>query len=154
MEQSQASRPSSLVNNVFIRSDGCRFAAYEDPFFNWNWDGSAEITFERNIVAYSSQCDSALWTGGAGNVTSNANVWWDSSSPGTLPSDAFFGHSFSAWRASGQDAQSVLADPRFVDAASSDFTLRPNSIAFELGFAPLNISDAGPRCANASHVDC
>jgi hypothetical protein len=43
------------------------------------------------------------------------------------------------------DRQSLYADPRFKNPAKRDFTLLPDSPAFELGFEPIDTSDVGPR---------
>ncbi len=47
------------------------------------------------------------------------------------------------WRAMGFDANSVFADPKFVDPANDDYTLRPDSPAFELGFQPIDTDRIG-----------
>ena len=44
----------------------------------------------------------------------------------------------------GMDNGSIVADPLFVDTDNYDFTLKPDSPAFALGFTPINISDVGP----------
>lgn len=49
------------------------------------------------------------------------------------------------WRGMGFDANSVLADPQFVDPAGADFRLREESPAFALGFTPIDISRIGLR---------
>ncbi len=49
------------------------------------------------------------------------------------------------WRGMGFDANSVVADPQFVDLAGADFRLREDSPAFALGFAPIDISQIGLR---------
>jgi hypothetical protein len=48
------------------------------------------------------------------------------------------------WRKSGLDTHSVLADPKFVNAARDDFRLRPDSPALKLGFVPIPIEKIGP----------
>ena len=50
---------------------------------------------------------------------------------------------FEQWQRRGLDAHSVVADPLFVDAKNGDFTLKPNSPAFKVGFKPLDLSRAG-----------
>ena len=61
-------------------------------------------------------------------------------------SSEFNARNFSAWRASGFDARSVLADPQFVDAPGLDFShLQPTSPAIALGFVPIDTSGVGPR---------
>ena len=43
------------------------------------------------------------------------------------------------------DAESVVADPLFVDPENGDFTLKPESPALKLGFRPIDVSIVGPR---------
>ncbi|MBM3500373.1 MAG: hypothetical protein FJX74_17080, partial [Armatimonadetes bacterium] len=52
--------------------------------------------------------------------------------------------SWDEWRATGQDADSLLADPRFVDPANGDYRLRPDSPALKLGFQPIPFDEIGP----------
>jgi hypothetical protein len=51
--------------------------------------------------------------------------------------------SWDQWRATGQDAGTLVADPRFVDPAHDDYRLRPDSPAIALGFTPLPTEEAG-----------
>ena len=51
--------------------------------------------------------------------------------------------SFTEWQATGQDAGSVLADPRFEDPHQGNFTLKPDSPALKLGFQPFDFTRAG-----------
>jgi hypothetical protein len=44
--------------------------------------------------------------------------------------------SFPEWQALGQDKDSMIADPSFVDPASGDFRLGPNSPVQQIGFKP------------------
>lgn len=43
----------------------------------------------------------------------------------------------------GTDAQSISADPLFVDPEHGDFRLRPGSTALKLGFKPFDVSEIG-----------
>jgi hypothetical protein len=49
------------------------------------------------------------------------------------------------WRARGQDRDSLIADPLFVDPSAGDFSLQPRSPAIKIGFKPIDLSHVGPR---------
>ena len=57
----------------------------------------------------------------------------------------FNGNTWFEWQKRGKDAHSKYADPLFVDPDQGDFTLKPESPAFPLGFKRIDISQAGPR---------
>ena len=48
------------------------------------------------------------------------------------------------WQQLGRDTHSELADPGFTDPAKHDYSLRPGSPAFRLGFQPIPIEAIGP----------
>jgi len=50
---------------------------------------------------------------------------------------------WTAWQEMGLDAHSVVADPRFVDAANGDYRLQPDSPALKLGFQPIPVDQIG-----------
>jgi hypothetical protein len=50
-----------------------------------------------------------------------------------------------AWRTLGNDQHSLVADPKVRNLDKRDFTLLPDSPAFELGFEPIDLSQVGPR---------
>jgi len=52
---------------------------------------------------------------------------------------------FEEWQEAGFDKHSIVADPLFVDAASDNYSLKPESPAFKLGFKPIDISKVGLR---------
>ena len=47
----------------------------------------------------------------------------------------------------GQDKHSIVADPKFKDAAQGDYTLLPDSPALAHGFTQIDMSTVGPRPA-------
>ena len=49
-----------------------------------------------------------------------------------------------AWQAEGFERHSVVADPRFRNAAKDDYRLKRNSPAFALGFKPIPVDKIGP----------
>ncbi|MBQ7983947.1 MAG: right-handed parallel beta-helix repeat-containing protein, partial [Clostridia bacterium] len=48
-------------------------------------------------------------------------------------------------KAAGMEYESVEADPLFVDPENGDYTLKPESPAFALGFKPFDWKSCGPR---------
>ena len=61
------------------------------------------------------------------------------------------GHSISLedWRELGYEANSIKADPMFVDAEQDDYRLRPDSPALKLGFQQIDTKRIGDREAPA-----
>lgn len=49
-----------------------------------------------------------------------------------------------AWQMDDADRHSIIADPLFVDAASSSFHLKPDSPALRFGFKPIPLESIGP----------
>lgn len=98
------------------------------------------FTFERNIVYFDNgKLLKGDWTNDRFNM--DRNLYWDTSNPN---GDIRFGEAtFAEWQARGHDRNSLIADPRFVDAANFDFRLQPNSPAFQLGFVPIDVSRIG-----------
>lgn len=100
------------------------------------------FTIERNIVLLGdgnlfAQADKN-WLDG--NVTLDRNVYWK---PGGAEI-SFAGKSFAGWQeASGNDKNSIVADPLFIAPEKGDWTLRPNSPALKLGFVPFDWKQAG-----------
>lgn len=98
------------------------------------------FTFERNIVFYDS---GVLFSANWPRVKSETrqNCYWRADGQAV----DFGGNSLSEWQAAGHDADSIVADPGFVDVANDDFRLREDSPAIALGFQPFDPSQAGVR---------
>ena len=81
------------------------------------------------------------------NMSTNAfdnNVYWPGQSTNvTMQAGQKGGSGWAAWRATGADAHSVIADPLFVDAARRDYRLKPDSPARKLGFVDLPYDQMG-----------
>ena len=92
---------------------------------------------EGNIVyADIEQMLGGVWKSGDWKL--GRNVYWS-----TAGEPKFTDMDFAAWQTKGNDAGSIVADPRFVDAANNDFRLKPDSPALKLGFKPIDLSEIG-----------
>ena len=79
-------------------------------------------------------------------MSSDLNLFYDVSGKGVTFTDGATTVDLDGWRALGHDRHSVVADPKVKDARGGDFTLAGDSPAIvELGFAPVDTSDVGPR---------
>jgi hypothetical protein len=143
---------NNLVYNV---RDGCVHQHYgkENVFRNniLAFSGEGQIaltraephlslTFEHNLVYWDD--GHLLGYAGWGNhpqVTLRSNLYWRA---GGRPFD-FNGQTWEAWRAAGNDAGSIIADPLFVAPARRDFRLQPGSPAGRIGFRPFDLTQAG-----------
>ena len=71
------------------------------------------------------------------------NVYYNPNLP--VDSIKFAGDSWKEWHKRGKDVHSIYADPMFADPAHYNFTLKPGSPAFSLGFKQIDMSSVGPR---------
>ncbi len=97
--------------------------------------GGFELTFRRNVVYYLEGKAIGDYGGGRWGrdvCVFDRNLYWNASGQPIL----FANKSFSEWQATGQDTDSLIADPLFVDPARGDFTLRPGSPVAQIGFEP------------------
>ncbi len=111
--------------------------------------GGFELTCRRNLIYYlegkaigdygSAHC-------GRDICAFDRNLYWNGSGQPVL----FANQSLSEWQAMGQDRDSLIADPLFVDPGHGDFRLRPDSPAVQIGFEPWDISAVGPRPSAAA----
>lgn len=121
-----------IRNNIFAFSREVQIRRSREDVKN-------SVIFTRNIV----YCDNdqilgRVWNNGDYRV--NSNLYWTTCKAEPL----FAGRDWQEWRTtSGQDRDSLLADPFFVNAERRDFRLRRNSPAFKLGFQPISLEDIG-----------
>ncbi len=145
-----------IQNNIF---------ALSADYGLWPYSEKRPSTFRRNIV-YLTQGDLLIPYGerslnqrlAAGEPLGDwdENVFWNTEGGDQL---RFYRRTFAEWQSLGLDAHSRVADPRFADPAAHDFRLQPDSPALQLGFVPLDISEAGlygdpDWSGEVRHADC
>jgi hypothetical protein len=124
-------RENVVRNNIFAFSmEGQLQRSRVEPHLSF--------TFSHNIVYWNrGQLFSGNWKDA--NVKLENNLYYDASGAAVK----FVDVDFAAWQKSGKDAGSIIADPKFVDAAHFDFHLQPDSPAGKIGFKPFDYSKAG-----------
>jgi hypothetical protein len=150
-------------NLIFRCQDGALFAHHnrkvtaENNIFAFNRIaqidrgglGGFELTCRRNLVQFKE--GKAVGDYGSANCGRDVcafdhNLYWNA-----FGKPASFGkNSLAEWQALGQDKNSLIADPLFVDPEKGDFRLRPGSPAAQIGFEPWDFSAVGPRSALAA----
>ncbi len=126
--------PANVVrNNIFALS--ARTAAWR-----YTWIREPSTRFERNII-YLTQGDLFHNDGGRTDTKSvwDHNCFWRADGKKLL----FYGETFEDWQAKGMDRHSIVADPKFIDAARFNFALRPDSPALGLGIKSIDVSTVG-----------
>lgn len=134
----QGGHGNVVTNNIFV--DG---ASREMSLSNFQ-NGFADNVLERNVFYYTNP-EAILISGGALTpevIGVDNNIYW---CPGMAePVVRARGiETWAEWTALGFDANSVFADPKFVDAQNDDYTLAPGSPAFALGFEAIDIGRIG-----------
>ena len=106
-------RDNHQVNNVFAYGR-------EAQLYLYNKEETAAATLERNLVVWDGgKLISGTWKND--NFRSNRNLYWCATG-----APEFTGMPLAEWREkTGQDKDSIVADPGFADAEARDFRLRP-----------------------------
>ena len=131
-------RENIVRNNIFALGD-------EHQIMRSRVEPHRSFRFVGNIVYF--ERGEMLSKPHAGSDYDPANIWFERN----LYFDAsgrkirFAGKTFRQWQKLGLDRGSLIADPLFADPERGDFTLRPDSPAFRLGFQPFDLSTVGPR---------
>ncbi|MCM8757270.1 MAG: right-handed parallel beta-helix repeat-containing protein [Candidatus Omnitrophica bacterium] len=106
------------------------------------------LIFERNIVVSQGQ---AMWSGDYGQdkrqIESDWNLYWDVENPEAVLNigDDNTRRSLKEWQKLGFDQNSLIADPKFANIYKFDFSLLPDSPAFQIDFQPIDVTFIGPR---------
>ncbi len=126
-------RGNVVRNNIFAFAAG-------DPITAARREKHLSLTFERNIVYQTGrQMLSGRYDPGRPRTVFDYNLYYSTSGKPPL----FGRRTFEKWRATGRDAHSLIADPRFVNPQKYDFRLGADSPALKLGFKPFDPSRAG-----------
>eukprot|EP01104_Vermistella_antarctica_P019044 TRINITY_DN7285_c0_g1_i1.p1 TRINITY_DN7285_c0_g1~~TRINITY_DN7285_c0_g1_i1.p1 ORF type:complete len:778 (+),score=138.51 TRINITY_DN7285_c0_g1_i1:215-2548(+) len=112
----------------------------------------SEFTFTNNIVVLNQNISTlffSTWVDAFANTTFDSNLYWTYAP--TNPMSLQFPPTqmpttFEGWQATGQDLNSLIADPLFNATLLSSFVFEvtPSSPALKLGFTPIDISTVGP----------
>ncbi|MHB8995549.1 MAG: right-handed parallel beta-helix repeat-containing protein [Armatimonadota bacterium] len=70
------------------------------------------------------------------------NLYWHANEK---PALIYVGRPLEQWHELGYDTNSLIADPLFVDSASDDYRLKPDSPALKLGFKPIPVEKIGRK---------
>ncbi len=133
---------NTIFNNIFV--DGGR---QQIDYNNMSNAFHHQIRLLRNII-YFSDSESALYDiSGNGSLPaeSNFNLIFNAKGQDLVIRGLAEVETFEDWQERGFEASSIIADPLFVDPENDDYSLRPDSPAFELGFKPIDLSRVGLR---------
>ncbi|MFQ6040490.1 MAG: right-handed parallel beta-helix repeat-containing protein [Candidatus Poribacteria bacterium] len=129
-----------MENNIFVDGELSQIN-YQNP----RHLSHENIKFLRNIICYSKPDSLLFKLSGERSlpVESDYNLFFHTGGKDIVNSGAPGLDSFEEWQKRGLDANSIVADPLFVDAANDDYSLKPDSPALKLGFKPIDISEVG-----------
>jgi hypothetical protein len=134
-----------IENNIFVGSRKCQ-VNYQNPSHLKH----ENIRFRKNIV-YCTETGGHLYSISGERslpVESDYNIMF--STIGCVLNDPIIKglpgvQSFADWKKRGLDPHSITADPLFVDLENDDYSLKPESPAFQVGFQPIDLSQVGLR---------
>jgi len=134
-------RNITMENNIFVDGEWDQIN-YQNPHDRRH----ENIRLLRNIICYKKPNTALFLLSHERSVPveSDYNVFF--CADGKLIIRGISGiENFDDWQKKGFDVHSVVADPMFVDPANDDYSLKPDSPAFKLGFKPIDISEVGIR---------
>jgi parallel beta-helix repeat protein len=133
----QGGKDNKVENNIFVDS------SYSQAYISNFADNSEGLTLERNIFYFTDPKAMLFATGRLDEkvIRVDRNLYCHAGSQDLTINGA----PLADWQKRGFDANSVIADPLFVNAKADDYSLRPDSPAFKLGFQPIDTSKVGIR---------
>ena len=126
-------RDNVIQNNIFAFGD-------QEQVARTRHEAHTSFVFRRNIV-YHTRGKTVGRSEPEKGCVFERNLYWNAAG---RPLD-FNGRTWDEWRALGQDAGSVIADPGFADPEHGDFRLKTTRSAKRIGFEPFDLADVGPR---------
>ena len=122
-----------IRNNIFVDQLNEQMAATRQ-------EDHLSFTFTGNVIYYKTgDMFSHNWRTVGFDATKN--LYWNASGP-----VSFNGETLAEWQAStGKDKGSVVADPRFSDISSGDFSMKNRQALRKIGFKPFDWTQAGVR---------
>ncbi len=134
-----------MQNNIFIDGEISQIN-YQNP----GHLSHEKIKLLRNILCYSGAESLLFRLSGERSLPleSDYNVFFHTGGEELISRGAPGYDSFAEWQQQGLDVHSIVADPLFVDPENDDYSLRPESPAFRLGFKPIDMSTVGLRAHN------
>ena len=141
-------REATVRNNIFAfsKTEGLiRRAVCPDVVSSWNI--TRNILFNHQISPSGMQkwqgdASSLIWGSWKDkeNFQLNNNIYYVTGND----LRQFYGKTFEEWKNfSGQDSQSIFADPLFSDIDRLDFSLKSDSPAWNIGFKPIMVNHIG-----------
>lgn len=102
--------------------------------------------FTNNVVVWDSgDVLGSSWSGTTNQFLLNGNLYFDVRLGNRTNEYRFAGQSWSEWRARGQDVDSVIVEPEWVDRGRPELGFRAGSSADRVGFRPEKLRLVGPR---------
>lgn len=133
-------RNNTIFNNIFIGGDSMQinYTNLDNAFHH-------KIRFLRNIIYYSGSGGYLFDINDESSLPmeSDYNLIYNTTEKRLKINGIQGVESFGDWQDYGFDTHSIVADPLFVDPENDDYTLRPESPAFKLGFKPIDLSRVG-----------
>ena len=138
----QNNKNNTIFNNIFVDGTSAQYN-YSNP----SEHGHERIRLLRNIMCFSSSNAVLYSIDGERSVPmeSDYNLIFHTKGKDLVIEGLTGVKSFEDWQKRGFDTHSIVADPLFVDPANDDYSLRPESPAFKLGFKPIDLSRVGLR---------
>ncbi|MBI2300138.1 MAG: right-handed parallel beta-helix repeat-containing protein [Armatimonadetes bacterium] len=135
----QGGKDNQVYNNIFAESSLAQV---------WlaNFQSNADGTVLHHNLIYTTDPKARLVSPGGfkpDQLSMDHNLYYQAGVDALGPANG----ELAALRKRGWDAESVLADPQFVDPEKGDYRLKPGSPAIALGFKPFDLSGVGPRAA-------